>query len=307
MNKLDMELNYILHKYLNGEATADEIDKLKSSPEYASYMKIAEATSGFEAPNFNAEANFELINSKRIVQKEVRRMRPFSAFLRIAAVLAVVLVGYLYLNSLDTTVSTQIAQKETFLLPDASEVVLNASSEIVFNKKNWKKDRRLTLNGEAYFKVTKGNSFSVETTQGVVTVLGTQFNVFSRDSIFNVNCFEGLVSVAFNDTLVKLPAGNKLKIENGSLVAHTTSNALAPTWITDESHFENASFNIVLNELKRQYPISVTAINVNLNKRFTGSFTHKDINLALKSICDPLDLQFTVTEGEVNIYAKEGN
>lgn len=299
-----MDTNYILHKYLNGEATADEIEKLKSSPELASYIKIAEATSGFEAPPFNAEANFELINSKRIVQKEVRRIQPLSAFLRIAAVLAVVLAGYLYISALDTTVSTQIAEKETFLLPDASEVVLNANSEIVYNKKNWKENRSLTLDGEAYFKVTKGSSFSVNTSQGVVTVLGTQFNVFSRDSIFNVNCFEGLVSVAFNGTLVKLPAGNKLKIENGTLVVHTASNAVAPTWITDESHFENASFHVVLNELQRQYPITITTNNVNINRRFTGSFTHKDLNVALKSVCDPLDLQFTITDGDVNIYAK---
>jgi len=69
MNKLDMELNYILHKYLNGEATTDDIDKLKSSPEYASYVKVAEVSSGFEAPHFDAAANFELINSRRIIQK----------------------------------------------------------------------------------------------------------------------------------------------------------------------------------------------------------------------------------------------
>ena len=304
MNKLNMDTNDILHKYLNGEATADEIEKLKASPELASYIKIAEVTSGFEAPPFNAEANFELIKSKRIVQKEVRRIQPLSAFLRVAAVIAVVLAGYFYVSALDTTVSTQVAEKESFVLPDASEVVLNANSEIVYNKKNWKENRSLTLDGEAYFKVTKGSSFSVNTSQGVVTVLGTQFNVFSRDAVFNVNCFEGLVSVSFNDTLVKLPAGNKLKIENGTLVVHTPSNAVAPTWITDESHFENVLFNVVLDELQRQYPITITANNVNINRRFTGSFTHKDLNVALKSVCDPLDLQFTITDGEVNIYAK---
>jgi ferric-dicitrate binding protein FerR (iron transport regulator) len=299
-----MDTNYTLHKYLNGEATADEIEKLKSSPEYASYIKIAEATSDFEAPPFNAEMNFELINSKRIIQKEVKRIQPLSAFLRIAAVLAVVLIGYLYVSSLDTTISTQIAEKESFLLPDTSEVILNANSEIVYNKKSWKGDRSLTLDGEAYFKVTKGSSFSVKTAQGVVTVLGTQFNVFSRDSKFSVNCFEGLVSVSFNDTLVKLPAGNIIKIENGSLVVHTPSNSLAPTWITDESHFENDTFHVVLKELERQYPITITAKNVDVNRRFTGSFTHNDLNVALKSVCDPLGLQYTITDGEVNIYAK---
>jgi ferric-dicitrate binding protein FerR (iron transport regulator) len=51
----------------------------------------------------------------------------------------------------------------------------------------------LTLE-EAYFQVKKGQTFSVNTTDGVVKVLGTHFNVKQRKNYFEVNCFEGLVS-----------------------------------------------------------------------------------------------------------------
>ncbi len=300
-----MNKNYILHKFLNGEATKDEIEKLKASPEYASYIKIAEASSGFEAPPFNSEANFEAISSKFNAKERFRRQSPLKNILRIAAVFAIICFGYLYVSTLDTSVSTQIAEKETFQLPDNSQVVLNADSEISYNKKSWKKNRELSLEGEAYFKVTKGSTFSVNTPQGVVTVLGTQFNIFSRGESFNINCYEGLVSVHFNDTLIKLPVGNKLKIESGTLIEHIKENAAAaaPQWIANESHFENASLFTVLNELQRQYPIEITSQD-DINKRFTGSFTHEDLHIALKSVCDPLQLNFTVDGKEVKIYAK---
>ena len=226
--------------------------------------------------------------------------------LKIAAVFAVVITGYLYVDSLETVVKTSIADKHSFLLPDNSEVVLNSNSTIEYNKNSWNNQRELTLEGEAYFKVTKGSSFSVITPNGVVTVLGTEFNVFARDDMFLVNCYEGLVDVTFNDTSIKLPAGTKLNLENGVVINRNEISKTSPNWIANESSFENTTLQNVLNELEIQYPITITADISNLNRRFTGSFTHKNLNLALKSICDPLQLTYTLREESVSIYAKEG-
>ncbi len=299
-----MNENYILHKFLNGEASPEEIDTLRSIPEYADLMKIAEASKGFQPPEFNAIGNLEVVQQNKDRRIASPTLSNYKRLIRIAAVMVLIVLSYVFISSLPTTVSTAIAQKESFNLPDASEVQLNSNSEIKYKKRGWEKNRSLSLNGEAYFKVTKGNTFKVETEQGVVRVLGTQFNVFSRDTIFNIKCFEGLVSVAFNDTLIKLPAGNKLKIENNKLVVLTVTNAKKPAWINNESSFENASLATVLNELEGQYPISITSPIKIANKRFTGSFTHDDLNLALKSICDPLRLGYTIDGNEVTLYAK---
>jgi transmembrane sensor len=300
-----MNKDYILHKWLNGSATIEEVEYLKSLPEYASYIKISEASSKLETPIPNSEGNFEVITSKLTSKGVLRKLNPFTSLLKIAAVLAVLLIGYLYIDSLDTTIQTQIAEKQTLLLPDTSEVAMNANSSIVFNKKNWDKKREITLEGEAYFKITKGNTFNVNTPSGIVSVLGTQFNIFVRNNMFNVSCYEGLVSVTFNDTLIKLPAGSKLKIENGVLVMHTSTNNTSPSWTINESSFDNETLVSVLKELENQYPITITAQISNANPRFTGSFTHNNLNLALKSICDPLHLAYTIKEESVTIYAKE--
>lgn len=301
----NMRKDYLLAKWLNKNITNEELTELKSSSEYATYIKIAEATSKLKIPSFNIDANFKAISSQIKLKDKVIRLKPMATFLKIAAVIAVLFTVYLFINSLDTTIETKIAEKQYFLLPDDSKVVLNANSTINYNKKDWKNSRELTLNGEAYFNVSKGKKFLVITQLGIVNVLGTQFNVLARDDNFYIKCYEGLVSVSFNDTIIKLSAGKKLKIENGVLIKHYKNNTSSPGWIANESSFDNTTLAIVLKEFERQYPIKITTENINVNKRFSGSFTHNNLNLALKSVCDPLNLSFTINGEDVTIYAKD--
>jgi len=305
MKRTIMEKHYILHNYLNGTATQEEIAQLKADPEYASYIKIAEATKCFDTPDFDEKATFNAISEKLEQQPKVKKLNLWPTVLKIAAVFAVIVAGYLYVDSLETTISTSVAEKQNFNLPDGSEVALNANSTIEYQKNKWDNNRTLELDGEAYFKVTKGNTFTVQTKIGAITVLGTQFNVFARDNKLNVNCYEGLVSVAFNDTLIKLPTGKSLQIKNGTLVTEHQSVTEKPSWIDNESSFENASLTTVLDELKRQYPITVQVDDNLKTKRFSGSFAHNNLDLALQLICAPLNLTYTIEEEEdqVTIYA----
>ncbi|MCB4800365.1 FecR family protein, partial [Neotamlana laminarinivorans] len=98
------------------------------------------------------------------------------SFMKVAAVLVVLLTSsyFLFFNN-TKSFETQIAQTETFKLPDESEVILNAQSKLSFSKKEWETNRNLKLQGEAFFKVTKGEKFTVNTKAGSIQVLGTQF------------------------------------------------------------------------------------------------------------------------------------
>ena len=58
-----MEKDYILHKWLNGEASAQEIEQLKASKEYEDYLKISASASRLEVPEVNSEANYRIIRS----------------------------------------------------------------------------------------------------------------------------------------------------------------------------------------------------------------------------------------------------
>ena len=301
-----MEKEQLLHRYLNGTASPEEIKTLEADAEFMSYVKIAAATEGFSTPSFDQEHSYNSLSSKLNPPQKERSLRPRYLFMKVAAALIILVAGYLLVQDGNTTYTTEIAEKESFLLPDASEVTLNAQSEISFNEKEWEASRTLSLEGEAFFKVKKGEKFSVETPQGVVEVLGTQFNVFARGHRFDIKCYEGLVSVTYKDTTLQVPAGSRVEI-TGTNNIHTSSiAAISPNWILNESTFENVSLSLVLEELKRQYPIKLTSQNM-VNKKFTGSFTHNDLNVALRSICDPLQVDFTIEGEEVTLHAKKNN
>ena len=79
----------------------------------------------------------------------------------------------------------------------------SAGSELNYNASKWGEKRELELKGEAFFDVEKGKRFDVNTELGKISVLGTEFNVLSRDSIFKVSCYEGLVQVTYGNEKIK--------------------------------------------------------------------------------------------------------
>jgi len=301
-----MEKEQLLHRYLDGTASPEEIKTLEADAEFMSYVKIANATEGFETPSFDKELSYHQLDSKLDRPAKERPLRPRYLFMKIAAALVIFAAGYLLVRDTNTTITTEIAEKENFLLPDDSQVTLNAQSEVSFNENKWEEVRTLTLDGEAFFKVKKGEKFSVKTPQGIVEVLGTQFNVFTRGNRFDIKCYEGLVSVTYKDTTLQVPAGTRVEITDIKNIHTSSIAAISPNWILNESTFENVSLSLVLEELKRQYPIKLTSQNM-VNKKFTGSFTHNDLNVALRSICDPLQVDFTIEGEEVTLHAKKNN
>ena len=299
-----MQENY-LAKWLNNELSEEELAEFKKSAEYSSYMRIIKTTDTIEAPEFDVDQAWNSL--KNVTEKQevkVLPLHPFKSFLRIAAVIAVLLGGaYFYLNTLDEHYAAEFAQQNTVTLPDASEVRLNAGSDITFSEKNWDENRKLELNGEAYFKVAKGKKFTVATSEGEVSVLGTQFNVESRDGFFEVTCYEGLVSVSYKDIDKKLPAGNSFIVINGNIKESTDIKILEPSWIKNESSFTSIPLKFVLAEFERQFNIEVETENINMEQLFTGTFDNTDINLALESISTPSQIRYKLETDKVLFYA----
>jgi ferric-dicitrate binding protein FerR (iron transport regulator) len=86
------------------------------------------------------------------------------------------------------TVTVGTGQQLSVVLPDGSQAKLNSGTTISYNTFLWKLSPKVKLEGEGYFygKHTKG--FDVATKAGEVTVLGTRFNVYSRnDSAYTVS------------------------------------------------------------------------------------------------------------------------
>ncbi len=301
-----MQENY-LAKWLNNELSEEELAEFKNSEEYTSYQRIIAISDGLKGPDFDMEETLVALKNKRTLQEpKVIQLNPFKKFIRVAAAVVILMVGsYFYLNSLDQQTSTQYAESKQVILPDNSEVVLNADSEISFSERKWDKDRNVALEGEAFFKVAKGKRFTVATDAGTVAVLGTQFNVENRDGFFEVTCFEGLVSVSYNGKETKLPAGSSFLAINGKVIAtETTLTTNAPTWINKESSFKSIPLKYVFDEFQRQHNIEVEIKNIDANQLYTGAFSNTNLDLALKSISMPSQIKFKLEGAKVLFYVE---
>ena len=298
-----MQENY-LAKWLNDELTEAELAEFKKSEAFETYQKIKDSASNLEAPEFDMDKVWSSLEPLKTAEDtKVFILSPFKKFLRVAAVIAVLLTGsFFYLSTLSESFTTDYAENKTISLPDTSEVILNAESELTFSKNKWESNRNVNLKGEAFFKVAKGQKFTVATEQGLVTVLGTQFNVETRKDYFEVTCFEGLVSVTMNGKETQLPAGNSLLMLNGKSTMLKAAINGKPTWLSNESSFKSIPLNYVIDELQRQYNIKITTKNINTSQLFSGSFSNENLELALKSISVPLQIKFNLDGNKVLFY-----
>ena len=301
-----MQENY-LAKWLNNELTEEEVRIFENSDEYGSYQRILEASSTLEAPDFDIDNAFEALNNKRLLQEtKVVQLHPFKKFLRVAAAVAILMVGsYFYVNTLNENIATQFAENKEVVLPDASEVLLNADSRLSYSERKWEEERNVTLEGEAFFKVAKGKRFTVETDQGTVAVLGTQFNVENRKGFFEVTCFEGLVSVSFEEKETKLPAGTSFLVVEGKIITTEGLKRIQPSWMSKESTFKSIPLKYVLDEFQRQHNIKVRTQNIDLDKLFSGTFSNTNTDLALQSISVPSQIKFKLEGNKVLFYAED--
>jgi transmembrane sensor len=294
-----------LLKWLNRENSDEELARLKETEDFRTLEKIAHYSAQIETPKINlvnALADLKLKTQKtakkgKIIQFNFKKFSVYAA-----AIVVLFTTSYFLLFNNNSTFKTEFAQTKNFKLPDNSEVFLNANSKISYATKKWKESRNLTLQGEAYFKVQKGKKFTVNTAIGKVTVLGTEFNIREREDYFEVKTYEGLVSVAYKDTLLKLPKGKLFKVIKGVVDTTNTFDIHEKSWLQKESNFKSTSLRFVLAEIEHQFAYKIETTNIDLNILYSGGFTHTDINTALQSVTIPLQLSYKIEDKKITIF-----
>lgn len=295
-----MEKEKLISKWLDHDLNHQDLEAFKKLEDYDDLIKLNKSLQAFKNEDFNTAIEFDKVLTK-LKNTKKRSTHWLKPLMRIAAILAVFLGVYFYTTTIDTTISTQSAQKTVIELPDALHVTLNAKSQLSFNKKKWKNERKVKLNGEAFFKVATGATFSVITEIGTVAVYGTQFNVKQRDQYFEVVCYEGLVGVSYQEKETKLQAGDRFLVMDGNIIHEELDSRFEPAWINNESQFKSLPFKEVLAEFERQYNVTFNVKDIDTNQLFTGSFTHDNLDLALKSIALPLKLTYSKTQKTITL------
>ncbi len=295
-------------KWFNGEISTEEIKAMYPNEDFSALEKAGFYSKQIETPYIDANkalADFKT-RSLNKTKKETSKVVPlnYKMLLRVAAIVVLMLTcSYFIFFNTEASYKTGVAETTTLNLPDDSEVVLNAKSQLTYDKKEWDNQRLLTLDGEAYFKVTKGKKFTVNTDAGSVEVLGTQFNVKERTNFFEVKCYEGSVAVTYNNETTVLAPGKSVRVVSGKMIKIDDFTSQNPSWINEESSFNNVPLWQVVEDLQLQYNIKIKVANgVDTSQLFSGSFTHKDKNIALKAVTIPLKLSYKINGNDVEFY-----
>ena len=294
----------LTEKWLSGDLTPEERESFKKLDDYDSYVKISEKAKYFKAPDFDQESSFEQIKPK--LQNSSKAIS--SLFKYAAAIAAILIVSFAAIYFSNTATSqksyeTALNKSEPINLPDQSEVILNSNSILSYDQSSWDDNRFCSLDGEAFFKVKTGQKFTVNTTYGDVQVLGTQFNVKSRSYSFRVDCYEGAVQVSVDDKNYILRKNESLSFENDN-ISILNSNTSKPDWKNNQSILKSKPLKVVLEEFKNYYDVNIDASNVDTSRRFTGSFTHDNIKIALKSITLPLGITYNIKGNNIVLINK---
>ena len=288
-----------LARWLAGRLKEEEQKDFEQQEEYSDFNTIAKGIEQLDMPAFSEETSWQKLLAKKqqaktIPIRKIRTWRTYSIAASIALILGVSIAFFLSQH----TITTITGQKTALQLPDNSKVQLNSNSQVRYNRLIWKFNRKLSLKGEAFFEVEKGNTFEVKTSTGIVSVLGTSFNVWSRNQQLEVTCHTGIVSVKSFNKIIQLTPGEKAVAAAGLLnESRLPSLPLLPPWIKGESKFEEASVKVIIAELERQFDIQIQ-YDGNLEKKLTLSFPHNSQDAALRLFSGALECTYETGPGK---------
>jgi transmembrane sensor len=321
------EVSYgLLAKYFSGNC--DEVEKLQIEAwksdnaaneeifqEYRDLWNRSKTSENLFTPS--VDEALQKINLKLDLEKSTKSKRHHKVIQmmyytkRIAAVL-VLAVGFwlvytwLHLRSATETfveIATLQGEKKEVVLPDNSHIWLNSQSKLRYETKFAQKERKVYLEGEAYFEVFKNPSrpFVIEAGNSITKVLGTAFNLRARkdESSVVVTVTEGKVSFTGKETTipVKLIPGDKgvLKGTHLEKVSNEDPNFLA--WKTGKLIFRNTPLNLVASTLTDYYGRIIRVEDAGkANIPFTSTFDHQ----SLHDVITILELSLGVKADTVN-------
>ncbi|MEX2511257.1 MAG: FecR domain-containing protein [Cyclobacteriaceae bacterium] len=188
--------------------------------------------------------------------------------------------------------TTASGEKLQFTLSDGTRVWLNSVTELSFPEKFDSTERKVFLNGEAFFEVEKDSlrPFRVVSDDLVTTALGTSFNVTNKDSNkINVALATGKVQVKFSENAenVMLVPGQKLTFfpstKEKSIDSFDPNEDIA--WKDGILVFRDSTLEEVVKELEDWFGVKISLRNSeDVNWKFSGEYHNQTLENILKSM-----------------------
>lgn len=218
-------------------------------------------------------------------------------------------------------VSTEYGQRAQITLPEGTMIILNANSTLKYPAV-WTKTtaRRFEVRGEAHFDVTAlpegaQHDFIIQTTDGVVKVIGTRFVIYERGKGTRVVVEEGGVEVMVADTSALSPAsaakillkpGHLLQFQKGmrNLTPKDVNILAYTTWWREHLVFEETPFEEIVQRLEETYGIEIEVKDQRLlHRTLSGSIENRNLGVIVEALAKALKIPVQ-QKGQVVIFGE---
>jgi len=210
-------------------------------------------------------------------------------------------------RSVINTIQTPKGGKYQVRLPDGSKVWLNSASTLSYPTTFAGNERKVQLEGEAYFEISPNKSvpFRVQSGNQIVEVLGTHFNINSYDDedYVKTTLLEGSVKVILNskanvvsNTKLLKPGEQSLtKSSNSGIRIENADTEKAVAWKNGYFRFRNTPIREIMREIERWYDVELVYEGKMPTDEFTG-FISNDVKISavLKIMEESGGVKFTV-------------
>lgn len=208
-------------------------------------------------------------------------------------------VTYLFINR-QPAVEELIVQTGsnvlTDTLPDGSVITLNKESSLLYPSSFSGKERVVTLKGEAFFDVSpdKEKPFIVHVNDIDVRVVGTSFNIKSKNDKTEVIVESGIVRVTSAGKTVELKAGERVRLDNAGteMVKEQTTDKLYNYYRSREFVCDDTPLWKLVEVLNEAYEANIVIGREELkNLRITSPFYNESLDRVLDVISMTLNIR----------------
>lgn len=255
------------------------------------------SSSSMEGWIANEQQAFQLIRN----YENKRRMRRITVVRKwgsiAAAILLCIVCGIGYFAA---PTNRQVAQyeihvpygkRQKVVLPDGTNVVLNAGSYLKYPEQFGKENRCVYFKGEAFFDVVKNKNypFIIQSEDYKVRVLGTTFNLYNYEDSeeLRLTLCTGKVLMNFGEEQLKLAPGEQLVLDKNNMYLErehvNTQNC--KLWMQNKLYFNRTPIQEVIRRVERAYNCTIKLDpNLTLNNFLSGTHDNKSLEAVLESI-----------------------
>jgi len=228
-----------------------------------------------------------------------------------AVIVPLVLAGVsvFYFNLKDETIATGYGEKKEFYLPDSTQIILNANSDLSY--KITDDYREVWLTGEAFFevkKVTRNDkrvNFTVHTENADVEVLGTSFNVNNRRERLKVVLNSGEIKLMCKDSVLWMQPGQMAEVSATDAILKQVNVNYYTAWRSNVIPFESVPLPEIIDLLEDNYGLQIevkTRQDIS-DMRFKGTFLlNQGADVFLEILAESFDFNLKKENENVILY-----